>query len=99
MFDLAVVLHKDIEEIEAMSSRQLSEWMAYSRIKALPDAHWDAAQISSVVANAMGGGKRVYSVEDFYPSTSKPEALSAEDSVKALANAMKAGFKLEDRTR
>jgi hypothetical protein len=95
MLDLAVVLHKSLDEIEAMSSRELSEWMAYSRIKAMPDHHWDAAQISAVVANAMGGGGRTYAVEDFYPRTAAADALSAEDSVKALAAAMRAGFNVE----
>jgi len=98
MLDLAVMLHKSIDEIEAMPSRQISEWMAYRKIRVMPDAHWDAAQISAVVANAMAGGNRRYTVEDFYPRATRPEALSAEDSVKALAAAMRTTFTVQDQT-
>jgi hypothetical protein len=95
MFDLAAARRTSIGEIEAMSSRELSEWMAYYRIRPNPDPHWIGAQICAVIANVMSSGDRQYAVEDFYPGTTTPEALSAEDSVKALANAMKAGFNVE----
>jgi hypothetical protein len=98
MFDLAAARRTSIGEIESMSSRELSEWMAYYRIRPSHDPHWIGAQICAVIANVMGGGDRRYGIEDFYPQTTAPEALSAEDSVKALANAMKAGFNMVGRT-
>jgi hypothetical protein len=88
MYDLAVVLHKTMDEIEAMSSRALSEWMAFARIHPLPNAHWDAAMLASHV-NRLGGGKA--KIEDLMPQTVKVQSpsatLSPEESVKALASA------------
>jgi hypothetical protein len=68
MFDLAVALHKTIDQIEAMTSRELSEWMAYSRIRPLPDAHWDSANVAHAVVSVMGGKAKF---ADFLP---RPEA-------------------------
>jgi hypothetical protein len=76
MCDLAIVLHKTVEEIEAMSSRELTIWMAYSRIKALPDAHWDSASVAHSIVSVMGGKAKF---EDFLP---KVERKSAETKVK-----------------
>ncbi len=81
-----------------MTSAELSEWMAFSRIEPLPDPYWGFAQVSAVIANVMGGGERQYGIEDFYPRTTAPEELSAEESVKLFTALVQAGFQLEGVT-
>jgi hypothetical protein len=67
MLRLCLMLGKSIDQIEAMPSAHLSEWLAFSRIEALPDAHFDAAQVCAVVYNRLGdGSSKALTAEDFY---------------------------------
>lgn len=55
MLQLALALHKSIEEIEQLSARELAEWMAYHRVRRLPDSWREAGLAAAASINAMGG--------------------------------------------
>ena len=89
---LALQLGKTVGQLETeMSSRELSEWMAFLRIHPLPDPHWSAALICSVVCNAWGA---TTSPDDFLPRVgtddepeqTPEEALAAFSSFAAAHN-------------
>jgi hypothetical protein len=63
-----------------MSSRELSEWIAFARIHPLPDSYWQAGLIASVTANCYGANT---TPEDFIPRTVQREEQSVDA---ALAN-------------
>jgi hypothetical protein len=55
LFQLAVLLGRTVGELETtMSSHELSEWMAFHRIRPLPDSYWQAGLIASTMANCWG---------------------------------------------
>jgi len=83
VFKLALLLGKSVGEIETtMSSSELTEWLAYSQVEPLPDAHWDAALIAYTTSRSMGGKGHF---EDFLPKTVKQKRKS-EPKVKLDAS-------------
>jgi len=79
LFRLALQLGRTVGELEReMSSRELSEWIAYERIHPLPDPHWSAALICSVLANCWGAST---SPEDFLPTV---QTLREQSPAEAL---------------
>ncbi len=62
-----------------MSSRELSEWIAYERIHPLPDPHYSAALISSTVANAMGADT---TADDFLPTLISDEPQTPDEGLR-----------------
>lgn len=83
-----------------MSSAELAEWAAYSRVAALPDAHWDAALVACHIANsARGPDQRPWTIKDLYPRPEGAvEELSPDASADALVTAMRAGFTVLEAT-
>lgn len=85
MLRLAVVLHKSIEQVEAMPSAHISEWMAYSRIVPFPDPHWDAAMIAQTIASVFGGKGSRPKIDDFLPKPVRPhKAQTPNELAKSL---------------
>ena len=83
MFKLAIVLKKSIAEIEALSSYELSEWIAYSKIEPLPDAHWDAALIAYTIAS-VNAGKKKLKFEDFLPTVESKTKKHSKSTAKEM---------------
>lgn len=73
------------ELLARFDSEELSVWLARERIEPLPDSWTQAALIASTVANAMGGGKKRFTVEDFMPVTGKsPAKQKSPEEMKAI---------------
>lgn len=69
LFFLAGHLGMTVHQLEqGMGSLELSEWLVFSRIHPLPDAHWDAARICQVISAANGSKAKL---SDFLPPTRK----------------------------
>jgi hypothetical protein len=51
-----------------LTSRQLSEWMAFFNVHPYPDPWEINALLCSVVANVFGGRRRKYKSRDFMPA-------------------------------
>jgi hypothetical protein len=82
MFRLALLLGRTVAELERdMSSRELSEWIAYQRIHPLPDGYWQAGMIASVMANCWGA---TTTPDDFIPRVVREED-GGQDGDDALA--------------
>lgn len=76
MFRLALLLHKSIDEIEHLSSREISEWIAYDRINPLPDPWLQTGVIAATQANCHRSKGKPYKPGDFTPQprTEAPQA-------------------------
>lgn len=75
------------ELLERMSSRELTEWMAYAQIEPFGEERGDIRQAitSSLIANANRDPKKqskAYEPEDFMPFSEKPDP--AETQAQAL---------------
>jgi hypothetical protein len=64
-----------------MSSKELSEWVAYDQLDHIPDQYWIGAQICQVMAMVMGTGKKKYKVEDFIPRVRPVRIMSGEQGL------------------
>jgi hypothetical protein len=84
------------ELLSRISSRELSEWMAYDRIN-VSDAWQQNAQLCAVVAKSMGGKKCKAQFKDFLPW--KPRRARSGDELKAkfLRFAGRQNAKLKER--
>jgi len=89
MLRLAIVLHKSIEQVEAMPSAHISEWIAYSRIVPLPDPHWDAAMMAQTTASVFAGKGQRPKIDDFLPKPVRPRKVQTPNQ---LANDLIARF-------
>lgn len=69
MYRLALQMGRlDVDAmLEEMTSVQASKWVAFFRASP-SDATRAGAQVSSVLANVMGGGQRQWRTEDFLPA-------------------------------
>jgi len=76
-----------------VSSQELSEWMAFSRIYPIGEfrADYRAASISAVIANtSRGKGQRAYEVKEFMPDWTGEQAEERERAnVAGLQNMFK----------
>lgn len=72
-----------------MSSRQLSEWVAYNQLEPFGEERDDlrAAIIASVIANALGGRKgKKFKPKDFMPDFDKATRSKGSSGAEALMN-------------
>lgn len=60
--------------VDLWPAGELSRWLAYSQVEALPDAHWDAAMVARTVAAVMGGYKG--GLDPFLPVVGEPKPLT-----------------------
>jgi hypothetical protein len=82
--------------LSEIDSRELSEWMAYDRLK-VSDSWQQNAQLCVVVAKSMGGKKCKAQFKDFLPW--KPRRARSGDELKAkmLRFAGRQNAKLKER--
>jgi hypothetical protein len=86
MFQLALALGRTVAELEeTMSSRELTEWIAYNAIQPFGDTRADlrSAIIASTVANCHRTSGTPFKVADFMPYEDKPRGAPL-DAVKQL---------------
>lgn len=96
MFRLALALGKSLAEVEALSGRELDRWKAYHEVEPLPDPHWDAAHLCSVIASVMGAKGKRYTVDDFLPRIAerKPRRRQTPEEMAAAFRAITANMKV-----
>ena len=76
MFQLALALGRTVAELEeTMSSRELTEWIAFNAIQPFGDTRADlrSAIIASTVANCHRTSGTPFKVADFMPYEEKPK--------------------------
>lgn len=86
LFQLALALGKTVAELEeTMSSRELTEWIAYNAVQPFGDTRADlrSAIIASTVANCHRTSGTPFKVADFMPYEEKPKGAPL-DAVKQL---------------
>jgi len=86
MFQLALALGRTVAELEeTMSSRELTEWIAYNAVQPFGDTRADlrSAIIASTVANCHRTSGTPFKVADFMPYEDKPKGAPL-DAVKQL---------------
>lgn len=67
-----------------MTSRELSEWVAYDKVYGIPDPHFGPAMIATVLCQI--NGNRRAKIADFYPIQKRKAAQTSMDH-KAIAQA------------
>lgn len=94
MLTLALELGKSIYEIEQMPSRDLSEWIAYSKSEPIgreQRADLRAGITTAVIANSHRASGRAYIAQDFMPfPQSKPVSVSPVEAVQEFKRKLKA---------
>ncbi len=82
-----------VEELgERMSSRELSEWLAFDRISPIGDERDDlrSAIVASTVANCHRARREPFTPQDFMPFVKKPQMEPAM-AIERLRKRMKGG--------
>lgn len=77
---MALALGMTVEELgERMSSRELTEWLAFDRISPIGDERDDlrAGIVASTVANCHRSRREPFTPQDFMPFVQKPEMAPA----------------------
>ena len=85
LFTLATVLKMPVAELEVrMTSRELSEWMAYDRLSPLGPERDDlrAALISTTVANFMRKRRRAFKLKDFMLKFKRPARKASQGDIR-----------------
>ena len=93
MFRLALALGMTVEELgERMSSRELSEWLAFDRISPIGDERDDlrSAIVASTVANCHRSRNEPFTPQDFMPFVQKTQRPPG-DAIDRLRKRMKGG--------
>lgn len=82
MFDVASHLRMTVRDLlSRASSDELSEWIAYRRIRPFDDGYWQTALICSTVATIAAGGKKTYKIEDFLPRMRRRREQTCEEQL------------------
>ncbi len=63
-----------------MSSRELSEWIAYDELEKLPDLNWAAGAICWSIATFFGSKKR-FAIDDFIRHEQPEKLMTPEEAM------------------
>jgi hypothetical protein len=74
------------EMMARMTNAEFMEWLAFDRIRPLPDGYWEAAVVASTVANSLG--KKKHKLEEFLPRKTSAQKKQSGPQMIALINSV-----------